>query len=713
MTLAKSRSVLLLAWMMSVGCHGSSARIGYRDGAAGQGGIATGGGDALNAEPDASAPNMGTGGSVSTTSTTGTGGVGGSMTGTNAGGMGGGVDGDAGPGPDADMVRNTDAAPDAPVDAPTGGIDGGGASGTAGRSGSDGAAGERDDVGGPATGGRDGSADANSREVARGGIDAAADVAASSTDHTAFSVPQAPTRAVDILFVVDNSPSMDPKQQALAAAFPTMMTALQALPIGMPDLRVGVISTDMGAGAGEAGGNCAVVLGNQGLLWGNDPTADPNEPNNKRATTKAKSDRLGNAGCGMASGARWIEDVQGTTGPARSKNYVGNLPDVFSCLTSALGTFGCGYEHTLQSLRLALNPQPDLNPQNVGFLRRNAYLAVVIVTDEDDCSADPNAAINDKLFTPRLLAETASLRCAGRGHVCKGAPIPNYDPALGYTGTEPFVANFEDCDAKDDADPHNLPLIRVREFIDSVRQVKDRPDEQILVSGIIGWPKNGDLIGVQYRVDKDPTSMPVEQSRLWDYVPICSIPSVKSADGNIYKAFGGLRLKRFIDGFGANGRTYSICENDLAPVMTEIGNRIGYAVTQKLWPACIPNPLVDKNPSLPGLQPDCVIKDRQLCDPTEGGTCASNGYRETTLPQCTDGSGNPLDPRGPQLGNIPPDGQPCWYLVYDKDPNTGCPNAPQGQMIAVLRPTTPPAGASLSLSCRTCSSADDPRCLGQ
>ena len=32
-------------------------------------------------------------------------------------------------------------------------------------------------------------------------------------------------------------------------------------------------------------------------------------------------------------------------------------------------------------------------------------------------------------------------------------------------------------------------------------------------------------------------------------MPICTVPSIKSADGNIYKAYGGLRLKKFLDAF--------------------------------------------------------------------------------------------------------------------------------------------------------------------
>ncbi|MGC9983387.1 MAG: hypothetical protein ABSF35_07120, partial [Polyangia bacterium] len=45
-----------------------------------------------------------------------------------------------------------------------------------------------------------------------------------------FDVAVSPEREVDILFMIDNSPSMDPKQQALAANFPKMIQVLQNLP---------------------------------------------------------------------------------------------------------------------------------------------------------------------------------------------------------------------------------------------------------------------------------------------------------------------------------------------------------------------------------------------------------------------------------------------------------------------------------------------------
>jgi len=51
-----------------------------------------------------------------------------------------------------------------------------------------------------------------------------------------------------------------------------MIAALQTLPGGLPDVHIGVVSSNMGAGNGAMGGNCGNGLGDRGLLWGNDPT---------------------------------------------------------------------------------------------------------------------------------------------------------------------------------------------------------------------------------------------------------------------------------------------------------------------------------------------------------------------------------------------------------------------------------------------------------
>jgi len=72
-----------------------------------------------------------------------------------------------------------------------------------------------------------------------------------------------------------------------------------------------------------------------------------------------------------------------------------------SCLTS-LGTGGCGFEQPLDAVLKALTPAGEATTftmgtrghgdvENAGLVRRDSVLAIVLLTDEDDCSAaDPD-----------------------------------------------------------------------------------------------------------------------------------------------------------------------------------------------------------------------------------------------------------------------------------------------------------------------------------
>lgn len=527
---------------------------------------------------------------------------------------------------------------------------------------------------------------------------------------TDITVLVQPPSELDILFMVDNSPSMDTKQEALAKTFPALIKVLETMEGGLPDLHIGVISSDLGAGGGELGDNCGVPLGNRGLLWGNDSSESALKGVTDSYNQFATVAKLSN-GCGLSQGARWIQDIRSTATSGRLRNYSGDLTDVFSCLAKGVGTGGCGEEHPLQSIRLALNPQKDINEANIGFLRPNARLAIVMVTDEDDCSADPNSFTdrtpnNDGLFTPNGLAtETTSLRCAGRGHVCNGKAIPGYDPSNGYTAASPLSLNFADCAAKEPKDPpdyHWLPLIPVQTFIDEILAVKNGNRDQLLVTGIIGWPQNGDLTGVSYRIDKDSTSVPASTAALWDTMPICSVPEVKSADGNIYKAYGGLRLKKFIDAFGDNGKTHSICNNDFTDAMTQIAQ----SIVKMSARGCVDQPLADSNVEREGVQPDCQVRERIPCDEPLTGNCLASGYQETMLRECKDAAGLSLNPENPLLDSIPEVNRPCWTFSLDTSLN-GCGRASQGQKISVLSRsgTVEPPGTMLMMKCRTQPSA--------
>ena len=577
---------------------------------------------------------------------------------------------------------------------------------------------------------------------------------------TEFSILVATQRDLDILFLVDNSPSMGPIQQALADNLPRMIAQLDALPDGRPNLHIGVVSSDMGAGSQGIGGNCNTVLGDRGLLWGNDPTPGVRAtvaPGSQWAIAAGITD-----GCGLNSGARWVEDIQTPNGGVgRQVNYSGGptaLSSVFACLARGVGVAGCRYAHQLQALRLALNPQKigcdaqgdnctDVNMANVGFLREKARLLIILVTGQDDCSAMPSNVTNDNLFMndpkdPNTNAgtETARLRCAARGHMCNGQPILDYvDPTRGYTGSG-FTANFADCAPKDQSLPGDnglLPLIAVQDMIDSVNLVKPRPKEQILVSGIIGWlpnPNDTDLpsdliVSDKYEIGEDATSINGQQNML-DYMPICEIPSQKSADGNIYKAYGGLRLKQFLDAFrrtyddgSPSQTTFSICKLDFTMAMTQIGDNM----MNLPQPGCVPYPLIDADPNTPGTQPTCQVLERMPCDNTTAGGCPDSGYNETPLPECEDSQGMPLDPASLDpgttdsplhsraeidavLATVSEDQRPCWYLAYDHS-DVGCPNAYNGQTISVLRKTgaVAPTGTIVEGKCLTCPDSD-PTC---
>jgi hypothetical protein len=220
----------------------------------------------------------------------------------------------------------------------------------------------------------------------------------------------------------------------------------------------------------------------------------------------------------------------------------------------------------------------------------------------------------------------------------------------------------------------------------------------------------------KYRIDKDPTSLPAKEATLWDYMPICQDTAQKSADGNIYKAYGGLRLKKFVDAFGTKGQVFSICNKDFTNAMVQIGN----AIVQVLTPGCVVYPLIDTDSSTTITEPECQVLDRSPCSKgTEG--CLQTGFKDTRLPECKDSNGKILDPSSldpskssvDQVNtlldnNISQDARPCWYLSYDNSP-LGCKDTSyNGQRISALRKkdTVAPPGTFLAMQCLTCPNYD-------
>ena len=134
-------------------------------------------------------------------------------------------------------------------------------------------------------------------------------------------------------------------------------------------------------------------------------------------------------GCGLARG----RPLPGGRQPDGSKNFTGELVDVFGCLAT-LGTEGCGYEHQLQSMRVALS---YLQPGAGDFLRPDAQLAIVMSATRTTARASPART----LYRPDVRARRptcaapppATSAAAGR---CRPAPAsPRRWPAAGRSST--------------------------------------------------------------------------------------------------------------------------------------------------------------------------------------------------------------------------------------------------------------------------------------
>ena len=159
---------------------------------------------------------------------------------------------------------------------------------------------------------------------------------------------------IDVLFVVDNSHAMQPAQDALIAGFAQFISDLENAAGGTVDLHVGVITPDVGVGPWDVG-SCD-DRGDDGKLQAVARVPGCAPPSDPFVAYKKTND-------GSVVG-----------------NYSGSLAETFSCI-AAVGVDGCGYEQPLEAVRRALDGS---NPDNAGFLRPAAHLAVVIVSDEDD-----------------------------------------------------------------------------------------------------------------------------------------------------------------------------------------------------------------------------------------------------------------------------------------------------------------------------------------
>jgi hypothetical protein len=328
------------------------------------------------------------------------------------------------------------------------------------------------------------------------------DIYLTPTPETTGQIPKA---QVDILFVVDNSNSMEEEQQSLVAAFPTFIDALVQTGAAL-DLHLGVVTTDLGAGNYSLP-SCETPGGDGGMLQNSGRVAGCLPPSDRWISLDS------------SSGKTNVPNPKQIDGPTLVKN-------AFQCI-APVGVGGCGFEQPLEAMRRALDPAKNVNP---GFRRNDAFLAVVLLTDEDDCSAQ-----RTELFDPAQqgpsdrLGPLTSFRCTEFGISCdkngrEPGPRKNCQPGFDW-------------------------LYQTDDYVSFLKSLA--PPARVYFGTIAG--------------STEPFEVGTEGGN-----PVLK-PSCQSAQGTAVPA---VRLKAVVDGLAPNSSFDGVCTSGFWATLPAMGSRI-------------------------------------------------------------------------------------------------------------------------------------------
>ena len=418
----------------------------------------------------------------------------------------------------------------------------------------------------------------------------------------AKDIPVNVNRDIDLLFLIDDSPSMKDKQNNLADNFPNFIKVLTSIPGGLPNVHLGVTTSDMGTkGAGS-------------------PTPGPTIPP-LGAGGCAGSGKNGNLQTFMApiSGDVFISDIANGTG-GRTRNYTGDLSSVFATMAKGAGAGGCGFEQHLEAIKQALQPS---NPVNQRFLRKDAYLGVIIIADEDDCSMQDASLLSGDTAT---LGDRQSFRCTRFGVLCQ--QNGQNTNTMNQTGSK------AQCRPNDDS----AYLAKVSDYVAFLKGLKDDP-RKVIVAGILGTL---DRFDVELRVPSGGSKPIPALAHSCTY-----IGGDNNGDGtpDPEVADPPIRLKFFLDQFPNRSTFVSICQKDLSGGLQQIGELLKTVIGDP----CIEGKLANVAP--PGSA--APIYDCSVSVVTNQGLA---NQVEDLLPRC----------EGATAGTT------CWRLQTDA---ANCPNS--------------------------------------
>lgn len=416
---------------------------------------------------------------------------------------------------------------------------------------------------------------------------------------------------IDILFVIDNSGSTIDKQTVFAQNFPRFVQALDAFPMGRPDLHIGIVDTTVDIKTlGYANGNMGC------------PSPDPRDDGLLQNIPKIP-------GCTPPNG-QFLTDLENPAG-SRTVNYAGTLEQALSCI-ALIGADGCGFEAPLEAMKRALDGS---RPENAGFIRNGAYLGVIILTDEDDASVKDPAVFS---LPDAMVGGKTDFRV---------------QPLFAYQCSTPISSSaggtYSHCTPRTDSylqDPHGYS-----QFLTSIKD-----PSQIVVAAIAGPPPGLQTNDDPPRTANSPNITTGSLTLNGNTQALALQPSCSATiNGNPAIGRPGVRLASFIGDFGDRGRFYTICQGDYSAALADIGKTLFNAISPCLEGAIDPT---DADPTNPGPQLQCTVSDVQIDDRT--------GATSTVIPAC-----QMQDATTPAASGA----RPCWWVkqnpVACPAPDTG------------------------------------------
>ena len=468
---------------------------------------------------------------------------------------------------------------------------------------------------------------------------------------------------LDVLFVIDNSGSMGGERASLRENFPRFVDRLRDQNQQLPSLHVGVISAEGGAGFGENCNNLAEAGKLQVEVHGLN-CVEQDKPTGNMP---------------------FLFHLEGPDGTFVN-NYHDNLARTFGCIAE-LEKKPCGTEQPLEAISRALG-----HPANAGFFREDAFLAVVIISDEDDCSrtlqsgedcpscdrgceqARQACTESDAICEQQeqvcleqegnckqnrncpyanfryldasqlpAVASTSDFRCVEEAVTCseslRSDVVDGYidDNGTEVTGDDLIIREGQtvksNCRAKTAAEIEAAGglLTPYEEYAASLIRAKGAADK-VIVAAIVG---EGEQIVVQDENSRDGR---------------VKFGTVRTCN----QAIAANRIRAFADSFGVQSAKVSICNgppdgddddtNDI-PDLSGALEIIGTQIDQRIRSACFSD-AIDLDANTKEVETDCVVSivdargDKQVltkcADPLDGGAAPRCWTFERDTARCTD-----------------------------------------------------------------------------